>query len=315
MMKILPLDIRATLTTKPPVLDFVLPGLTAGSVGTIVGSGGVGKTTLLMQLGAALATGSPAFGNLIAPNSYGPARVVLIAAEESSDILRIRLHAIKKWMDSQPEKSSSSTVAAGSDFTTLLEKNLLLVPAAGQSVALVNNGATTEFFKTLCKFCAGARLIIIDPLRRLHDGDENSSSSMTHIVQVLEALARHTGAAVIAAHHVSKASMFNAVTDSAAASRGSSALTDAVRWQANLSGMSETVARKHRLSGQHKSYACLDFSKANYIAPEPPMWLKRLEGGVLTRTILKEASAATRQGGQESNIAGTRATKERIYDW
>ena len=314
MKKIIPLGIRAALSANPPTLDFVLPGLTAGSVGTVVGAGGVGKTMLLTQLGMAVATGSPAFDNPLTPRS-APARVVLIAAEESSDILRIRLHAIKKWMDSQPEKSSSSTVAADSDFTALLDKNLRLVPAAGQSVALVNHGATTEFFDILCKFCAGARLIIIDPLRRLHDGDENSSSSMTHIVQVLEALARHTGAAVIVAHHVSKASMFNAVTDSAAASRGSSALTDAVRWQANLSGMSEAVARKHRLSGQHKSYACLDFSKANYIAPEPPMWLKRLEGGVLTRTILKEASVATRQGGQERNISGTRATTERVYEW
>jgi RecA-family ATPase len=315
MKKISILNIRATLDAKPPVLDFVLPGLAAGSVGTIVGSGGVGKTTLLMQLSTALATGSPAFGNLVAPSTRGPARVVLIAAEESADILRIRLHAIKKWMDRQREEVLGFTMTADSGFTALLEKHMLLVPAAGQSVALVNNGATTEFFATLCKFCAGARLIIIDPLRRLHDGDENSSSSMTHIVQVLEALARHTGAAVIVAHHVSKASMFNAVTDSAAASRGSSALTDAVRWQVNLSAMSETVARKHRLSGQHKSYVCLDFAKANYIAPELPMWLKRLEGGVLTQTTLKGPSAAKQHDRTVSNFEGTRATKERNYGW
>lgn len=314
MKKIISLDIRSSLSANAPALDFVLPGLTAGSVGTVVGAGGVGKTMLLTQLGVAVATGSATFDNPLAPLSP-PARVVLIAAEESPDILRIRLHAIKKWMDLQREKSSGSTGATDNDFTALLDKNLLLVPAAGQPVALVKNGATTEFFDTLCKFCAGARLIIIDPLRRLHDGDENNSSAMTHIVQVLEALAKRTGAAVIVAHHVSKNSMFNAVTDSAAASRGSSALTDAVRWQVNLSAMSEAVARKHRLSGQHKSYACLDFSKANYIAPEPPMWLKRIEGGVLTHTILKGASAATRQSGQESNISGTRATTERIYEW
>ncbi|CUI04222.1 RepA [Janthinobacterium sp. CG23_2] len=269
---------------------------------------------LLTQLGIAVATGSPAFDNPLAPRSP-PARVVLIAAEESSDVLRIRLHAIKKWMDLQGEKSSSSTVAANGDFTALLEKNLLLVPAAGQSVARVKNGATTEFFETLCKFCAGARLIIIDPLRRLHDGDENSSSSMTYIVQVLEALAKHTGAAVIAAHHVGKGAIFNDAADLAAASRGSSALTDAVRWQVNLSAMTEKVAQKHRLSGHHKSYACLDFAKANYIAPEPKMWLKRLDGGVLTHTILKGVSGATQQGGKQSNSAGARVSKARVYDW
>lgn len=314
MKTIIPLDIRAALSAKVPTLDFVLPGLTAGSVGTVVGAGGVGKTMLLTQLGAALATGSPAFENPLTTRS-APARVVLIAAEESSNILRIRLHAITKWMDLQNKKSLGATVAAGSDFTALLEKNLLLVPAAGQSVALVKNGATTDFFETLCKFCFGARLIIIDPLRRLHDGDENSSSAMTHIVQILEALAKYTGAAVIAAHHVGKGAIFNDATDLAAASRGSSALTDAVRWQVNLSAMSERAAQKHRLSGQHKLYARLDFAKANYIAPEPTVWLKRLDGGVLTHTILKDASTAARQGGQEGNIAGARATKERNYDW
>ena len=314
MKKIIPLGIRAALSANAPTLDFVLPGLTAGSVGTVVGAGGVGKTMLLTQLGMAVATGSPAFDNPLTPRS-APARVVLIAAEESSDILRIRLHAIKNWMDLQREKCSASTVAADNDFTALLEKNLLLVPAAGQSVALVNNGATTEFFATLCQFCLGARLIIIDPLRRLHDGDENSSSAMTHIVQILEALAKHTGAAVIAAHHVGKGAIFNDAADLAAASRGSSALTDAVRWQVNLSAMSETVARKHGLWGQHKSYACLNFAKANYIAPEPTIWLKRLGGGVLVHTVVKGAAVAARHSGQEGNRTGARSTKERVYDW
>ena len=301
MKKIFPLNIRATLGANPPVLDFVLPG-------------GVGKTMLLTQLGMALATGSPVFDNPLTPRNP-PGRVVFIAAEESSDILGIRLHAIKKRMDLQREKSSGAVVAVDNEFTALLEKNLLLVPAVGESVALVSNGETTEFFETLCKFCLDARLIIIDPLRRLHDGDENSSSAMTHIVQTLEALAKRTGAAVIAAHHVGKASMFNETTDLSAASRGSSALTDAVRWQVNLSGMSEKVAQKHRLSGHHKSYVRLDFAKANYIAPEPTMWLKRLEGGVLTHATLKGASAAAPTDPQESTIARTRATTERVYDW
>jgi RecA-family ATPase len=314
MKKIIPLDIRASLSANAPVLDFVLPGLTAGSVGTVVGPGGVGKTMFLTQLGVAMATGSSVFDNPLMPRS-APARVVLIAAEESSDILLIRLHAIKKWTDIQRQKSSTPTVAADNDFAALLEKNLLLVPAAGQAVALVKNGETTEFFEMLCKFCAGARLIIIDPLRRLHDGDENSSSAMTHIVQTLEALAKRTGAAVIAAHHVGKGAIFNDATELAAASRGSSALTDAVRWQVNLSGMTEKLAQKHRLSGHYKSYACLDFAKTNYIAPEPTIWFERLEGGVLMHTILKGSSPATRKNGQEKNIAGTRATKERNYGW
>jgi len=146
---------------------------------------------------------------------------------------------------------------------------------------------TTDFFSALCEFCKGARLVIIDPLRRLHDGDENSSAAMTDVVQILEALAKQTGAAVIVAHHVNKASHFNDSGNSAGASRGSSALTDAVRWQLNLSGMSEKDAKAFRITGQHKSYLRVDFAKANYIAPEPTIWLRRQEGGVLTRIFLE----------------------------
>lgn len=318
MKNLTPLGIRATLRMKAPALDFVLPGLTAGSVGTIVGAGGIGKTMLLIQLGMALATGSPAFGNPLIPCG-SPGRVVLLAAEESADILSIRLHAIMKWLDLERAKHTSSLpladTGADSDFMALLDTNLMLVPAAGESVLLVEHGVTTPFLDVLSRFCAGARLIIIDPLRRLHDGDENSSAAMTHIVQVLEDLAKRTGAAVIVAHHVGKASMFNETTGSAAASRGSSALTDSVRWQVNLSAMSEKAASFHGFSDQKKSYACLDFSKSNYMAPQEAIWFRRLDGGVLAHTHLKGKQADTRRNSPDTKSHGVRALKERNSDW
>lgn len=310
-MKIRPLNIRFTLNSRPPVLDFVLPGLTAGSVGTIVGAGGIGKTTLLMQLSIALSVSALAVRSVFAPTGT-PCRVVLVAAEESADILRIRLHAINNWMSGDQEQASLLSAESRENHMSLMEKHLLLVPAAGESVYLVKDGERTEFFTALCKFCQGARLIIIDPLRRLHDGDENNSAAMTQIVQALEALAKQTGAAVIAAHHISKGAMFSGVNDSATASRGSSALTDAVRWQLNLSGMSEVEAKAFGLTGQHKSYLRLDFAKANYVAPQPTIWLKRLEGGVLTRVNLGDAAASGKSGVRRIK-QGLRAEGTKIY--
>lgn len=311
-MKIHPINIRSVLNSDAPVLDFVLPGLTAGSVGTIVGAGGVGKTTLLMQLAMALTTNAPAVGGVFAANGE-PSRVVLIAAEESADILRIRLHAINNWMGREQGETPSVPTQDCEKLVALMEQNLFLVPAAGQSVYLVKDGEPTEFLEELSKFCKGARLIIIDPLRRLHDGDENNSAAMTHIVQMLEALAKRTGAAVIAAHHMSKGAIFSGSSDSAAASRGSSALTDAVRWQINLSGMSEAEAKTFGLTGQRMSYLRLDFAKANYIAPHPTIWLKRLEGGVLTRVNLESASTAKNSNVVLRTRQGLRSEKEKIY--
>ena len=37
-----PVNIAYILNNPPPPIDFVLPGLTAGSVGTIIGPGGMG---------------------------------------------------------------------------------------------------------------------------------------------------------------------------------------------------------------------------------------------------------------------------------
>lgn len=52
-----PLNIAHLLSNPPPTLDFVLPGLTSGSVGTLIGPGGVGKTMLELQVAVLLATG------------------------------------------------------------------------------------------------------------------------------------------------------------------------------------------------------------------------------------------------------------------
>jgi RecA-family ATPase len=310
-MSIDALNIRAALNDAPPVLDFVLPGLTPGSVGTIVGAGGVGKTTLLMQVATALSTNAPAAGGAFAPAGE-PRRVVLVAAEESTDILTIRLHAINNWLKKELGQASLFETDAHESRIGLMEKNLRLVPAAGSSVQLLKDGESTEFFESLCEFCQGSRLIIIDPLRRLHDGDENSSAAMTQIVQLLECLAKRTGAAVIAVHHVSKAAMLGGVGDSAAAARGSSALTDAVRWQLNLSGMSEDESKKFGLTGQHKSFLRLEFAKANYVAPQPTIWLRRLEGGVLTRVDLTDDSATAKSAARRMK-QGLRAKEGKIH--
>lgn len=281
-----PLDVHALLTTPPAPLDHVLPGLLAGTVGMLAGPGGAGKTMLELQLAMAIATGTPACAGLFAgllPTGK-PARVVLVAAEESKAVLAHRLHAIAHTLFERREQFGIKL--AFEDFLARLQNNLRLFAGTTQSYALLNaDQQRTRVLKDLAKACEGARLVLIDPLRQFHDCDENDSAAMNKLVQALRSLAEQVGAAVLFAHHASKAATFSGQGDAAGAARGSSALTDGVRWQLNLSRLSRDQAQHAGVSEEARGQVLLlDVAKANYLPPQPTIRLQRLAGGVLAVT-------------------------------
>ena len=281
-----PLDVHALLTTPPAPLDHVLPGLLAGTVGMLAGPGGSGKTMLELQLAIALATGTPACAGLFTGSMLAskPASVVLIAAEESKAVLAHRLHAIARTLYERREQFGVKL--AFEDFLALLQKNLRLFAGTTQSYVLLDaDKGRTRVLNDLAKACESARLVLIDPLRQFHDCDENDSAAMNQVVQALRGLAGNVNAAVVFAHHASKAATFSGQGDAAGAARGSSALTDGVRWQLNLSRLSREQAQHAGISEDARGQVLLlDVAKSNYLPPQPTMRLQRLAGGVLAVT-------------------------------
>jgi hypothetical protein len=74
-----------------------------------------------------------------------------------------------------------------------------------------------------------------------------------------------------------------------AASRGSSAFTDGVRWQMNLSAMTKEEAKAHEIpADQRHKYLSATVTKNNYAAPAPPVFLRRITGGFLVKADLAE---------------------------
>lgn len=295
-----PLDVRALLTTVAPPLDHVLPGLLAGSVGMLAGPGGVGKTMLELQLAVALATGTPACGGLFAelmPPS-APARVVLVAAEEPALVLQHRLQAIACTLFDAPEYFGIKLEFDA--FVALLADNLRLFASAPHSYALLDrNLSQTGVLQDLAEACEGARLVLIDPLRQFHDCEENDSAAMNRLVQTLRHLTMVTGAAVVFAHHTTKASTLAGMGDAAGAARGSSALTDGVRWQINLSRLSPEQAKGVPVPDATPGrLLLLDVAKSNYLASQPTQVLWRTAGGVLVRCDgASAAGVSTKSGG------------------
>jgi RecA-family ATPase len=257
-----PLDLSWALNAPLPALDFILPGLLPSTFGLLVAAGATGKTQLALDLAASVALGRSVANGLFPAGL--PGRVVFLAGEESARLLAERM----RHLFSLDECGSEN-----------LHRNLQLLPMAGESCLLLANNSPTKRYEQLQEIATGARLIIVDPLRRIHDGDENSSAHATQFVVAMERLAKTTGAAVIGLHHTNRSS---AVTDAGSqhAARGSSALVDGARWQLNLSRMDEKTAAQYQIDDEARmSFVAVDFAKTNYLAPRPRCWLKRGDGG------------------------------------
>lgn len=278
-MPLTPLDLHWALQGALPPLDFVLPGLLPGSLGLIVAPGDTGKTYLALDMAIAQAIGRPVAGGLFP--ALTAAKVVFLAGEESDRLLAERLRGMVDLAErSLPE----------------LHRNLLLLPRSGEDCLLLAKGEPTALFGELQELARGARLIIVDPVRRLHDGDENDSAQMTKLVILLEWLAKSTGAAVLGPQHANKASTGDSSSQHAA--RGSSALVDGARWQINLSRMDDRTAGMYGINEDERHlYVALDYAKCNYLALRPRVWLKRQPGGALKLVALEKNQQTKVVGG------------------
>lgn len=289
------LNIAKALTDARPVLDLVLPGLPVGTVGNLVAPGATGKTQFLLQLAVARSLGLPSLGGLFP--AAEPENVLFLAAEEQEVVMRQRLHDVTAWLVEEglfPTRERADIVHA-------LNERLKIFPLTGHDVCLLSDGDYTEVLGRIAQLAQGNRLIIADPLRRFHDGDENDSGAMTRLVQGFERVAMSARAAVLLAHHTNKAATLGGQGEIQQAARGSSALTDGVRWQANLTAMQpKTAADLGLVADEAKFLVRFDISKSNYGAPQSPCWLRRLQGGVLTKTTLpNERHGAKRRPARE----------------
>ena len=87
------LDIRFCIETEPPELDFVLPGLLAGTVGGLIAAGGVGKSTLALQAAIDIAV-DVAGVDLLGLGVEKHGRVVILAGEDPDVALHHRIKRI-----------------------------------------------------------------------------------------------------------------------------------------------------------------------------------------------------------------------------
>ena len=263
-----PIDIMAAFETPPPPMDMVLPGMLSGTVGSIVAQGGAGKSWLALEIAIAVA-GGPDLPEIGIP-AHGS--VVYLPAEDPSVAVQHRLHALAPHVTPDARRA----VAAA----------LTIYPLMGRSVDMMQ----PAWASALERVADGARLVVLDTLRRFHIEDENASGPMAQLLGVMEGICERTGTSILFLHHTAKGAALNGAGDVQQASRGSSVLVDNIRGgQWNLSGMTEAEATRYGIDGgDRRRFVKLVQAKCNFGPPIADRWLERGPGGVLTPSGLME---------------------------
>ncbi|MGH9072875.1 MAG: AAA family ATPase [Acidimicrobiales bacterium] len=247
-------------------------------MGMIAAPGGTGKTRLGLQLaiGVALGTGWPWTG-WARPGG----RVLYLAAEERADTVVDRLRAVAQGTSMDP--SAMESLDQELDLHSMISLPEATLAAGGSEGPL----ALALLRIPPCAY----RLIVLDPLASFAGVDaENDNAAATRLVKYLRAVGQATGAAVLVLHHVAKAAILSGQTHLAVAARGAVALTDGVRWQAQLTRIPEEKAAA--TVDDAGLYRQLVVSKANHVRDGQTTWLRFGPAGVLCALAEPGAPAA-----------------------
>jgi hypothetical protein len=175
--------------------SFLVPGLIPyGTVTELAGNRKVGKSTLALELAAAVARREPTWAGFPLNSAKGIAVYLSGEDHETETFSRI----VKMTGGSPP---FTLWIEGGSDLDAILED------LQGQRVAL----------------------LVVDPARKYYVGDEDGSDAASGFFTKLEDFARKTDAAVLVTHHLKKGAHPRNVSDVANHIRGSGVFLDRPR--------------------------------------------------------------------------------------
>jgi len=177
----LPVVRLGRVKTEPDRQRWLIQGLWAeAAVGCIGGTPKSGKTWLALEMALAVASGTPCLGRFPVPK---PGTVLMYAAEDPAPAMKDRAAELVR-----ARRLDLDRLAVG-----LITEPALRLDVPGHQLRL---SATVEALKP--------RLLVLDPLVRMHRADENSSSEISELLGFLRGLQRSHGVAIAVVHHVRK---------------------------------------------------------------------------------------------------------------
>jgi len=275
-----PENVRCLLRTKLIEYDgtviephgFIERGKTA----MLVGEGGAGKTYFSMQMAVAVASGRSFLRYDVAEQG----RVLLLSAEMNSSDMDRRMFACLNSAGILGKEERIATLA-----------NIDRVPLHGEPAGLISqDGRPPELLNAIVDQVNSKKyaLVVFDPLASFGGTkvELNQDNATRDFVTLMNSLASSEGKpTVMLIHHTNKAARGGVQTSSGAA-RGTSALTDGVRWQGNLEnrepihGLPEVVVFRT--------------TKANETQKPFVLWLEREPGAGTLKIASKQTVEAYR---------------------
>lgn len=169
------------LDTEPVSENWLIEDLwTASSVGWVAGCAKSYKSWTALEMAVSVASGTPCLGRF---EVHGRGKVLSYLAEDSPASVRERIEAI----------SEHHGLAIG-------DLDLDVITASSMRLDLARDQIRLQ--KTVRAL--SPRLLILDPLVRIHRADENSSAEISSLLAYLRELQREFGISIVVVHHVRK---------------------------------------------------------------------------------------------------------------
>lgn len=248
---------RICFTPAPQIEGVFKECLPLNEPALLTAGGGTGKSFTVIQMALSLATGRPVFEGVqpfLTPQRKG--KTVIIAAEDGIDDYHRRLHSI--FDDNCYSEQDRADVMS----------SLLIIPMRGDDVRIIKSDKSgayiTDFMERLAESLAewgDVRMIVLDPMIRFYDAEENSNSHATMFINAANKLSSLVAGkpAVLLVHHSAKHDLGGA--------RGASGFVDGVR--THLSMM--TLEQKKKQSGakdpitpEDRNRVVLEMRKSNH---------------------------------------------------
>lgn len=260
-------------TPAPPIKGYCGP-LAMGRAAGLSAAGGTGKTTVLTQLALAGATGEAQFGWPVEATGS----VILVLAEDTEADVHRRIARMAQGLT--PAQRELAT------------RRMFIYAAAGMRLRLlVRDGPMLQVgelyhaLREVIASCPEAPVFIaLDSAVAISEGDELDQGHQRQLAYICDRIAIESGACVLLVTHAAKRTAGDDELGSHTA-RGAGALTDGLRAELAMRGMTQTEGRKfgiHKVEDRRR-WVQLALTKANYAPPEAfqPLWLRRGPGGLL----------------------------------